>query len=70
MCNCTRAVTLVASTLVSWNFGEACVRGMNFFFFNYLFFIKRKKKKILFLTFNSNITCFIKKVFKEFSQKA
>ena len=66
MCYCARAVTLVASPLVSWNFGEAWVRGMIFFFF---FFFLRKKKKILFLTFNSNITCFIKVVFEESVKK-
>ena len=35
----------------------------------YDFFFLRKKKKILFLTFNSNITCFIKVVFEESVKK-
>ena len=46
MCNCARAVTLVASPLVSWKFGEACVRGMILFI--YLFLLKERKRKFFF----------------------
>ena len=45
------------------------MREMYDFFYLFICFVKRKKKKILFLTFNSNITCFIKVVFEESVKK-
>ena len=65
MCYCARAVTLVASPLVSWNFGEAWVRGMFFFFF---FFKKEKENSFFDVQFKYHV--FYKSSFRGISQKA